>query len=159
MADIIALLPSELMKDTLVHDGYTLGGSGDWHLWIGKEPATPDRAITLYDSGGLAPNPRWMIDYPHVQIRVRGGQSDYKIAGNKAQEIRNRLVGRESYDAYVAHSDTSVDRIIAINAIGDIAFVGYDDSSRPAFVFNLALIIEPSPTSSPTNREPLGYGD
>lgn len=159
MVAVIALLPSELIKDTLVHDGYTFGGSGDWHLWIGKEPASPDRSVTIYDSGGLAPNPRWMIDYPSIQIRIRGGQNDYKVAGNKAQEIRNRLIGRESYDAYGTNSDGSKDRIIAINGTGDIAFIGYDDNSRPAFVFNLALITEPSPTSSPTNREPLGYGD
>lgn len=143
-------LPSILMKDTLVNDSYIFAGVGDWHLWIGKEPTSPDRTITIYDAPGRAPNPRWLLDYPAVQIRVRGNTNDYKAAGDKAVEVRNRLLGRESYDAY----DGLGDRVVAINAIGDISFIGWDDTNRPAFVFNLALIVEPANTA-PTNREPL----
>jgi hypothetical protein len=144
-------IPSVLMKDTLVADGYVFGGSGDWKLWIGKQPASPDRTITIYDSAGGTPNPRWLLDYPSVQIRVRGGQSDYLLTANKATEIRNRLLGRPSYDAY----DGLGDRIVHINGLGDIAFAGWDEVTRPEFVFNLALIVEPSPSTTPTNREPL----
>jgi hypothetical protein len=151
-----AKLASEHIKDALVNDGFIFGGnSGDWHLWIGKQPGSPDRTITIYDSAGAAPNPKWLLDYPSVQLRVRGGQKDYQIAGQKILELRNRLVGKESFDAYVPHGDGSRDRVVAINAIGDIALVGWDDAARPEFVMNLALIIEPSPTTSPTNREPL----
>lgn len=145
-------LPSEHIKDTLVHDGYVFGGSGDYHLWIGKQPQAPDRSITIYDSGGTNANPRWLLDYPSVQIRVRGGQNDYQIAGRKAREILNRLLGRESYDAY----DGLGDRIVSITAIGDVAFTGWDDSQRPEFVFNLRMIVEPSSANTtPTNRDPL----
>ena len=151
-------MASVLMKNTLVHDGYQFGGTGDWRLWVGKMPTSPDRAICIYDSGGLAPNPRYLLDYPSVQIKVRGGQSDYAVAGAKIAEVRDRLLGRTSYDAY---NDSGVqivvnpDRIVAINAIGDIAFMGWDDAARPEFVCNLTLIIEPSPATSPTNRDPL----
>lgn len=149
------ILTSVHIKDTLVNDGYTFAGVGDWHLWIGKEPESPDRCITIYDVPGLAPNPRWLLDYPSVQIRVRGGQNDYDTAGQKALEIRGRLLGRTSYDSFGTHSDGSRDRIVQINGIGDNSFIGWDDLKRPAFVFNLSLIIEPSPTATPTNREPL----
>lgn len=144
-------IPSVLIKDTLVADGYVFAGSGDWRLWIGKQPTSPDRAITIYDAPGRAPNPRYLLDFPSVQIRVRGGQNDYNVAAAKATEVRNRLLGRESYDAY----DSLGDRIVSITAIGDIALTGWDDASRPEFVFNLAMIVEPSPTTTPTNRVPL----
>lgn len=143
-------LPSVLMKDTLVADGFVLGGTGQWSLWIGKQPTSPDRCITIYDGPGLAPNPRWLLDYPSVQIKVRGGQNDYKVAGDKATEVRNRLLGRESYNAF----DGLGDRIVMVNAIGDVAFTGWDDPVRPEFVFNLRLTIEPANTA-PTHREPL----
>jgi hypothetical protein len=83
---------------------------------------------------------------------VRGGQNDYPIVGAKAYEVRNRLLGRESYNAY----DGLGDRIVSIVAIGDVAFLGWEEGTvRPEFVFNLSLIVEPSPTTSPTNRDPL----
>jgi hypothetical protein len=145
-------LGSVLMKDTLVADGFTAGGTGQWSVWVGKQPTSPDRTITIYDAPGLAPNPKWLLDYPTVQFRIRGGQPDYKVAGDKAIEVRNRLLGRESYDAI----DGLGDRIVSITALGDVNFVGCEENTvRPEFIFNLRLIIEPSPLTSPTHREPL----
>lgn len=143
-------LPSVLMKDTLVGDGYTFGNSASsWSLWIGKMPSSPDRAVCIYDSGGRNSNPAYLLDYPSVQIRVRGGQNDYQQSGEKAQEIQERLLGRESYD------HASGDRIVSITSIGDCSFLGWDNTNRPEWVFNLALIVEPSPATTPTNRVPL----
>lgn len=146
-------LPSVLMKDTLINETppFVFGGNGNWAVYIGKQPALPDRVITIYDGPGLAPNPRWLLDEPSVQIRIRGGQNDYKVAGDKAIEVRNRLLGRTSYNAF----DGLGDRIVMINAIGDVAFTGWDDPVRPEFVFNLRLIVEPAPGTTPTHREPL----
>lgn len=145
--------PTVLIKDTLVHDGFVYGGAGDWAVYIGKQPQAPDRCITVYLAGGLPPNPKWLLDYPSVQVRVRGGQNDYILAEQKAIEIRNRLVGRESYNAY----DALGDRVDSITGIGDVAFVGWgtDELVRPEFVFNIRMIVEPSPTTPNTNREPL----
>ncbi len=145
-------LPSVLIKNTLVHDGFVFGPGGDWHVWIGKQPTTPDRTITIYDSGGRTPNPKWLLDYPSVQIRIRGGQNDYDVASQKAIEVRNRLLGRESYNDYAG----SGDRIVAINGVGDVAFTGWEEGTiRPEFVINFTMIVEPSPATTPTNREPL----
>lgn len=144
-------LPSTHMKDTLVVDGFTFGTSSQWSIWIGKQPDAPDRCITIYDTPGRAPDPKWLLDYPTVQVRVRGGEQDYAVAGLKAKEIQNRLVGRESYNA----PDTLGDRIVSIVALGDVAFDGWGQKDRPEFVFNLSLIIEPSATTPNTNREPL----
>lgn len=157
MAVVVPLLPSVHIRDTLVADGFAFASqpTADWMLWIGKEPEIPDRCITIYDTPGRSPNPRWLLDFPSVQVRIRGGENDYNVAGPKTTEIRNRLVGRRSYDAYGTNSDGSRDRIVMINQVGDISFIGWDANKRPAFVINLALTIEPSPTTSPTDREPL----
>lgn len=144
-------LPSVHMKDVLVSKGYTFGpggAQGAWSVWIGKQPDQPDRAITLYDSSGLAPNPRWLLDYPGVQIRIRGGQQDYEAAALEIRKVRDYLLGIESYDA------SDGDRIVHVNGIGDIMHTGWDDSNRPEFVCNFRLIIEPAPNAQ-TNREPL----
>lgn len=146
-------IASVLMKDTLLNESpaFVFGGVLDWAVYIGKQPDRPDRCITIYDAPGLAPNPRWLLDEPSVQFRIRGGQNDYSIAASKAVEVRNRLLGRESYDAF----DGLGDRIVMITAIGDWTFDGWDDVQRPEFLFNLKLIVEPSPSTSPTHRDPL----
>lgn len=144
-------LPSVHMKDILVSKGYTFGTQGavgTWSVWIGKQPNAPDRVITLYDSSGLAPNPRWLLDYPGVQIRIRGGQQDYQTAALEIRKVRDYLLGINSYDA------SDGDRIVHVNGIGDIMHTGWDDANRPEFVMNLRLIIEPA-SNGQTNREPL----
>lgn len=138
------------IKDTLVSLGYVFGGVGDWAVYIGDQPDQPQRVVTIYDSAGGTPNPRWLLDYPHVQLRVRGGPNDYAVCVQKALILRNMLLGRASYDALNGNGD----RIVAINSVGDVAFTGKDDQNRPEFVFNLALIVEPVKTAE-TQREPL----
>lgn len=145
-------LPSEHMGDLLVTKGFIWGdavsGSTDWRVWIGKQPDKPDRTVTIYDTGGKANNPRWLLDYPSVQVRVRGGPSDYREAHLKATQTRDCLLGIPSYTA------GNGDRIVHVNAIGDVAFTGWDQNQRCEFVFNLSLIIEPT-TNASTNRDPL----
>lgn len=144
-------LPSVHMRDILVSRGYTFGpggATGTWGVWIGKQPSAPDRAITIYDSTGLAPNPRWLLDYPGVQVRARGGQQDYELAALEIRKVRDYLLGIDSYTA------ADGDRIVHVNGIGDIGHTGWDDQNRPEFTFNLRLIIEPVPSAF-TNREPL----
>lgn len=147
-------LPSKHMAELLVSKGYLWGdavaGSLDYRIWIGKQPEnnTYNRAITIYDTGGKNSNPRWLLDYPSVQVRVRGGPSDYEHAQLKAREARDYVLGIPSYTAL------NGDRIVHVNAIGDVAFTGWDQNQRPEFVFNLALITEPA-TNAATNRDPL----
>lgn len=137
------------MKDLLVAAGYTFGGSGNWAVNVGKQPSTtPNLSITLYDAGGLDPNPRWLLDYPTVQVRVRGNVNDTQIPWIKAKEVRDLLLGKESYTA------GNGDRIVHINGIGDVAAMGFDDKDRPEYSFNLRLIIEPAPQTG-DNREAL----
>lgn len=146
------LMPSEHIKDALVVNGYRFNvqPATAWDIWIGKQPALPDKTVTIYDSGGLASWPHMLLDFPSIQVKVRGGQPDYKVAFLKAREVREMVLGIMSYDA------TNGDRIVSITAIGDVAFSGWDDSKRPEFVFNLRMIIEPSAVNvGVSNRDPL----
>lgn len=140
--------PAAHMKDLLVTAGYTFGGAGNWAVYVSKQPDTPNQCITIYNSGGLEPNPRWLLDFPSVQVRVRGGIGDGENAWIKAKEVRDRLLGKQSYTA------SNGDRIVHINGIGDIALTGYDDQHRPEYVFNLRLITEPTAQTG-DNRDPL----
>ena len=142
------VLPSEHVKDYLVTKGYTFGGTDNWALYIGKQPENPDRVITIYDSGGLAPDPKWTLLYPSVQLRIRGDQQGYKDTALEARKLRDYLIGVPSYTA------SNTDRIVSITGIGDIAHTGWDDKNRPDFVFNLRMIIEEDATPE-TNREEL----
>lgn len=122
----------------------------DWDITFGRMNDMPHRQITIYSTGGLPKNPRWLLDYPSIQIRVRGNINDYQLVDAKAQEVFNYLVGIESFTA------DNGDRIDHINAIGDVAFIGWDDQKRPEFVLNIRLIAEPLAANVPgTNREAL----
>ena len=146
------LLPSEHIKNILVTNGFRWNQqpAQAWDTWIGKMPSSPDAAVTIYDSGGLASWPHMLLDFPSVQIKVRGGETEYKEAFLKARAVREMVLGIPSYDA------TNGDRIVSITAIGDVAFTGWDDKKRPEFVFNMRMIIEPNGDNFETsNREPL----
>lgn len=140
-------LPSEGIKDLLVEAGFAFGGTGDWAIYIGKRPDEPKRVIAIYDSGGGSANPRWLLDYPSVQIKVRGKDGDYKVAFEQAVIIKNKLLGLPS-------RDLNGDRWVQVNMAGDIGFLGFDQNEQPEFVMNFNLIIEPASTPG-DNRDPL----
>lgn len=122
-----------------------------WSINIGKFPKKPDRCILLTDSGGRAPNPQWLVDYPTVQVKIRGGENDYEaLAGGagtdgKVDDVVNALLGLDS-------QTINGDIWVSVSMIGARNFVGYDDNSRPTFSLNFQLIINPS---SGTYRESL----
>lgn len=144
------MLASEHIRNLLVAGGMREAASPfmDWDIWIGKQTTSIDRCITIYDAGGLAANPKWLLDYPSVQVKVRGNSNDYKVAYEKAKQARDLVLGVPSYTA------ANGDRIVQVNSIGDVGHTGWDDSQRPEFVFNLRMIIEPVFTAN-THREPL----
>ena len=142
--------PSVVIRDLLAAGETPVGfiNSVDlvnWSLHIGKQPDKPDRCITVYDSGGADPNPQWLVDYPTVQVRIRGNPNDYLEAHQKGGEIVDTLIGLPS-------QDIGQDRWVSVAQTGGIAFIGYDEKKRPMFSTNWRLIIEPS---SGTHREPI----
>lgn len=119
----------------------------DWALYTAVMPDTPDKVVLVTDTAGRDPNPRYLLDYPGAQILVRGSSSDYVATNLIAHNAKDVLLGIES-------QDVGGDRIVAINMLADVGFIGRDDRMRPTFTFNLAMIVEPAATAQ-TNRVAL----
>lgn len=54
-----------------------------------------DRQICLYETPGLPPEERLSLDYPGVQVRVRGKPDDYTAVRAKLQDAFNALHSQE----------------------------------------------------------------
>ncbi len=112
-----------------------VGGSG-WQTEIGAMPKTPDKVIMVSDTGGQDPNPKWLLDFPTIQVMVRGIVSGYLATFQEAKAVKDILLG---VDAQVIQGD----RWDGITQNGDLAFIGRDENDRPLFSVNFAIILEP----------------
>ena len=118
-------------------------GTREIDIFVGREPETPDNTITIYDTGGFPPNPKYLRDNPSVQIKVRSATDDRKIAADILKDIRNVLLN-------------SGDRIsggsiyIQYYEFGGIIDLGVDKQGRFIMVSNYRLVRTLSIT---TNRE------
>ncbi len=140
--------PAEGIKDLIVTEGLaTFAATSGWGIFIAREPLSPDTVITVYDTGGLAPDPKWLLDYPSVQIRIRGAKGEYQAAYVKARQCRDTVLGCPSLDL-------NGDRWVSIVGLGDIISLGHDDNERPQFTTNFRLIIQPAVTAE-TKRQAL----
>jgi hypothetical protein len=119
-----------------------------WSIHIGKAPASPDTCIVITRTPGRSPDPKWLVDYPAYQIRVRGPKGHYDLGEQKAQEIKDYFLGFGSADIDGA-------RWVSITMPSDFSYIGNDDNDRPNFSLNLQMIIEPPQTLTNTNREPI----
>jgi hypothetical protein len=121
--------------------------AGSWPIKIGPPTTTPDELIAVTDAPGRSPNPKWLLDFPAVQIIVRGKNGGYATAYAKAQAVKDAMLGKEAHEATGGRWD-------GVTMMGDINYVGVDENSRPIFSMNFSLIREPNVTPL-TNREPL----
>jgi len=121
-------------------------GSG-WQIEIGVMPDTPDKVIAISDTPGSDPNPKWLIDFPSLQVMVRGNVSGYLDTFVEAKAVKDLLLG-------VTSQDISGDRWVSITGNGDLGFIGRDEKQRPLFTVNFALIIQPQVVAN-SNRLPL----
>lgn len=122
--------------------------SGAWPVRIGRLLAAPDAQMSLFQTPGQTPNPKWLVDFPTFQVMVRGAKDDYPGAETKAQQVKDALLGIEPY----VH--TGGDRWVSVTMLGDFAFLRYDDNSRPLFSGNFRVIKEPVATVA-SSREAL----
>lgn len=134
---------SEGIKDLLVAAGVgTFAATTGWGIFISKMPDEPDSIVSIMETGGFPANPRWLIDYPSVQVMIRGDKGGYQAAKAKALAVRDALLGLPS-------QVINGDGWDSITDIGGLIELGYDDSNRPKFSTNFSLIIEPA---TGTNR-------
>lgn len=139
--------PSVSAKDILESASVGTFNSGAWPIHISKQPTDQDQAITIYDSGGLAPLPKWLLDFPSIQVVVRGNENSYSETYDKVKAVKDALLSLPS-------QDINGDRWVSVTMIGESAFLGYDEKSRPEFALNFRLIIEPADAAG-DHRDPL----
>lgn len=135
--------PAEDIASILEIDALGIRGTD---IFIGLEPEDAGTlTITIYDTGGFPPNPKWLRDEPTVQCRVRGTAGDYTSAWAKAQAIKDALLGR-------APTTVGTTDYVFFIQLGDIISLGHDDNNRPMIVSNWHLARE---MPSGGNRFPL----
>lgn len=138
----------EGIRDLLVAGAVGAFNATDgWNICISRFMDKPDTSIVIRRTGGMTPNPKWLIDYPSIQVIVRGSPSGAQAAEDKVQEVKDALLGLPS-------QDLNGDRWVQINMLGDYVDIGQDELHRPRFSVNFHLIIEPA-ASADTNRLPL----
>jgi hypothetical protein len=145
--------PAEALMNILAATSPAIGvvGTADpakWRLGTGFMTETPDQQIVCYDTPGQAPNPKWLLDYPVIQVMVRALRNGYKDGRAKM---------RDAYDALLALPPQVLgdgSRIDAITVLSAPSYIGNDQNERPKFSCNFRVIFEPTATSL-SNREPL----
>lgn len=130
--------PEVSVKDILeeANVGVFAAPSG-WSLNIGRLPVTPETAIACVVTGGQSPWPHLLLNFPSIQVLVRGAKNGYMTAQSKAREVVDTLLG------IPVTTTAGGDKITGITQIGDVSFVGYDASDCPMFSCNFSLIMEP----------------
>lgn len=116
-----------------------------WGIYVGFLPGSPHTAIAIYDAPGETPNPKFALDYPAIQVTVRGTPDGYAAAFTKARAIKDLLLGM---------NPVTIEGVIwaGVNMLGDINSIGRDETNRPLLTMNFALILNPPATA---NRESL----
>lgn len=109
---------------------------GITRIYLGSEPRDVAKPVTvIYDTGGEAPDPKWLIDYPTFQIRSVG--ADYQTGYGNLLAIRDILLGRAPGTVNNTHYG-------GIWANTDIIFLGMDGKNNYTFVCNFRTMREPS---------------
>jgi hypothetical protein len=133
--------PSQIFKELLTaHVAISL-----WTIEIGIMPDSPDTVIMITDTGGVAPNPKFLLDFPTTQVMVRGSTSGYLAAWREAKAVKDIMLGITSQNV------TWTDRLVSVVLTADMSFVGRDDTKRPLFSMNFQLIVEPQSVAN-SNR-------
>lgn len=123
-------------------------------IYIGRQQEEPNFSVTLADTGSLGnPNTKWLLDFPTVQALIRGEPNGYRDAYQKAQDVKDALLG---VDPQAVGSGADQVWWSGITMMSDISYIAHDDKSRPLFSANFRILLERD-KSVLSNREPLNY--
>lgn len=106
------------------------------NLFLARTPEeAPNACVTVSQYQGKEPDFAMgrslvAIDYPRIQIAVRGEVEDYPGAYGWAVKIRQVLMG------VVIPDSTYFPRVARIESLGVPNPIGYDDVERPKFTMN-----------------------
>lgn len=115
--------------------GGLVEGSTQWAIKVNEMPSAPDQIVMIRDTGGPPSEVKVAIDYPTIQILVRGkdGGENYAIAYDKAKEIWNAIVAIPSRPA-------AYEKLTSVTPRGHIVPIGTSDNNRPTLSMNFQLI-------------------
>lgn len=128
--------PANGLQAVLVTAGVVGGGSG-WTAYCGQEMNDPDQTVTLLDSGGPAPEVAVGINYPRVQVVVRGTPNDYDGTYARALLVRKALLRLPT-------PNVDYPELTVVTEQTDIQSLGRDSSGRPRLSMNFRLITTPA---------------
>jgi hypothetical protein len=130
--------PAQGVMDFLAGDSVgTPAGTSAWGIYLGRLPDKPDASILVNQTGGQAPWPHLLLNFPHVQVLVRGSRGGYADARGKIDEVIDSLLG-------IPAQAVGSDWWQGIIQLGEAGFIGYDENSRPIFTANFRMIVEPN---------------
>jgi hypothetical protein len=121
--DIKDMLESESSLDLAFSD----------NLFIGREPATPNNCVTIFDTGGREPSTSMDgANYRYSSIQVRVRNTRYLDAWNMIEAI---------YDFLHMKSHETWNSIFysLILAMSDAAFLDWDENNRVRLVQNFEV--------------------
>ena len=116
-----------------------------WGIYVGVTPNDPNTIISIFDTGGLTPDPALDINYPGIQIIIRSNINDYSGGWAKAQQVKDRLLG---FPGQSINGDVWA----SITMNSDILYLGQDDLFRPMFSLNFQAIIHQGDLTTANRR-------
>jgi hypothetical protein len=117
------------------------GAEGGWPVRIGRQAGTSARSIAIMELPGSAPEVKVAINYPSLQLLVRGDKTEYAVTRDRAQALFEALHAIDT-------PDTDFPELTACLAIHDPGFIGYDDLERPMFSLNFRCILSKPATDN-----------
>lgn len=130
--------PSTGIADLLVAAGVGVVAPGTpWPISEG-DWVTADRNIMVREPGGRTPEVRIAINYPTIQVLVRGSKADYAITRDKAEEVFLALQAIPSAPAEFPD-------LTSCCAVGGVTWAGRDVNERPQWSLNFNLIVSKPP--------------
>jgi len=125
---------SEDIKNMLEADS-SLGLEFMTDLFIGREPATPDNCVTLFDTGGMPPQLTMAgrgedYFYPAINIRIRN--RSYMTGWLLAENIVGSLHGR-------AHETWNGTYYSLVHCSSGPALMDWDENGRARIVINFLI--------------------
>ena len=104
-----------------------------WALCKAFMPEQPDRVVLLSEYAGNPPQIRADVDYPGLQVRVRGRGWEYGEARDKSEAVRVALHG-------LGPVSINSRRYVHFEAQQSVTSLGRDANDRPEFTCNFIVI-------------------
>lgn len=131
--DIADYLLSQGLVDFELGDG-TSADTDRWGIGVWVMPAAPDRCVIVSEYAGNGPAIKVDLDYPGLQVRVRGAAFDSIIAADKIRTLALALDGLGP----IRLSGTQYQSINAVQS-GPL-FLGVDEQDhRPQFAWDFIV--------------------